>query len=207
MLEKVLPTTKSKMRILQTVYENPGINISGVIRKAKASPNIVVNYVRLLAEHDVLIQIYKGGEKRAYMKELKPNINSELGVLVFTLVEIEKKIRFTMKYKRFKPIIRQLEELFNRGDIFCLIYGSFARHEASAQSDIDILIVGGLNKKEQKRLSDIMTTLNRAYSIEIESADEFVKSTNNPFHQAILKNHVVIYGTTAFMNLKLQMSI
>ena len=199
MLEKVLPTTGSKMRMLQTVYENPGINVSGVIRKAKASPNTVVNYVRLLVKYDVLIQIRKGGEKKVYMKELRPNINSEMGALIFTLIEMEKKTRFITKYKKFKPIINQLEELFSSDHVFGLIYGSFARYEASAQSDVDMLIVGSVNKKEQQRISDIMTTLNRAYSIEIESLDEFVKNTDNPFHQAILKNHVVIFGTTVFI--------
>lgn len=200
MIEKIFPGSKARLRIVKTIYENPGINIRQLIRKAKVSPNLAVKYVNILAEYGVVKENVIGGKIKAHVKEVEANLNSDLGKTLFMLVETEKKREFLKKYNNFVPIVSQIGDLLKKGNArFCLIHGSFARFSADKNSDVDILIAGKLNKREKAELSETLVTLEREYSVEIETLENFVKNTKNPFHQTILKDHVVIWNESGFI--------
>lgn len=200
MIEKIFPASEVKMRILRTVYENSGVNITELIKKAKASPNLTINYANILTKFGVFEERVVGKGKKPHVRELSPNLKSNLGKLLFTLVEIEKKYRFLEKYREFRPISAQLEDFFPRTEVrFCLIHGSFARFSADRDSDADVLIMGKLKKNEKTRLSEIFVTLRREYSVQIESPETFIKNIRDPFHQTILGDHVVIWNEQGFI--------
>ena len=48
MIEKIAPGTKLKMNIIKAIYENPGINVTNLIKKVRASPNSVITYLNEL---------------------------------------------------------------------------------------------------------------------------------------------------------------
>lgn len=203
MIEKILPNTETKLRILRTIYENPEINLTELIKKVKTSPNIVLKYVNNLTEFNILNEKRFGGKKKTHIRNLKVNLLSIYSILLFSFIEIEKKLVFLKKYKEIRPFVNQLVELFNGNEAinFCMVYGSFARLAANKESDLDILLVGNINAEMKKRISEIFSTLKREYSIKIESLDRFQKNINDPIHQNILREHIIIHNWVGFLKI------
>jgi len=201
MIEKILPNTETKLRILRMVYENPEINLSQLIKRAKTSPNIVLKYVNNLTKSNILKEKRYGGKKKTHIRNLELNLQSKLSILIISFIEIEKKLIFLKKYKEIKPFVNQLVELFDEEVDFCLIYGSFARLAADKESDLDIWIVGNLNSETKKRISEIFSTLKREYSIKVETLDRFLKNINDPIRQNILQEHIVVCNEINFLKI------
>jgi len=199
MIEKILPNTETKFRILRNIYQNPEINLTELIKKSKTSPNIVLKYANNLVKFNIIKEKRFGGKKKTHLRNFKINLSSNLSILVFSLVEIEKKFIFLNKYKELKPYINQLEDLFNDTINFCLIYGSFARLAADKESDLDMRIVGDINNVMKKRISEVFSTFKREYSIKIETLEQFLKNIENPIHQNILREHIIIYNESKFL--------
>ena len=87
MIEKILPSTETRLRILKIIYENPEINLTMLIKKAKTSPNIVLKYVNNLVKFKVIEEKRFGGKKKTHIRNLKANLSSDLSILVFSFVE------------------------------------------------------------------------------------------------------------------------
>lgn len=199
MIERILPNTETKLRILKVIYENPEINLTELIKKSRTSPNIVLKYVNNLTEFKIIKEKRFGGKKKTHIRNLKMNLLPSLSISLISFVEIEKRLIFLKKYKELKPFINQLVELFDEEINFCLIYGSFARLSADKDSDLDMWIVGNLKSEIKKRISEIFSTLKREYSIKIETLDQFLKNIDNPIHQNMLKEHIIIYNEINFL--------
>ncbi len=84
---------------------------------------------------------------------------------------------------------------------FCLVYGSFARFVADNESDLDLWLVGEINVETKNRIREIFSTLDREYNMTIETERQFLKKINDPIHQNIIKNHVIIYGEKEFLRI------
>jgi predicted nucleotidyltransferase len=201
MIEEILPKSSAKLEILETIMSNPGINITGIIKKTKTSPNLVIQYINTLVDANILKEERKGGTKKTHIRFLYPNLN-QLGIKVFSLVETDKRIKFLKKYPEFKPICNQIIELAQNKNIdFVLIFGSFARFVAEKDSDVDILIVSK-NKDFENELSDILITLNREYSVKVVTESEFKENLKKKsLYQDILKNHVLVYGENTYLEI------
>ncbi len=201
MMEKILPNTETKLRMLRIIYENPEINLTRLIKKTKTSPNIVLKYVNNLIRFNILKEKRFGGKKKTHIRNLKVDLSSSLSILIFSLVEIEKKLIFLNKYKEIRPFVNQLGDLFDNNISFCLIYGSFARFAADKESDLDMWVVGNPDTEMKKRISEIFSTSKREYSIKIETLKQFLKNINNPIHQNMLREHIILYNEAVFLKI------
>ncbi len=105
MMEKILPSSRARMDVARTIYENPGINLSEIIKIVRSSPNTVLDYVNLLEKYGVVRGKRIGGEKKAHIRLFAPDTSTEYGILVFTSVEMNKKIALMEKYGELKPFI------------------------------------------------------------------------------------------------------
>ena len=199
MIEKILPNTETKFRILRTIYQNPEINLTELIKKSRTSPNIVLKYANNLVKFNIIKEQRIGGKKKTHIRNFKISLSSNLAILIFSLVETEKRFIFLNKYKELKPYVSQLEDLFDDTTNFYLIYGSFARSAADKESDLDMWIVGNINNVMKKRILEIFSTFKREYSIKIETSEQFLKNIGNPIHQNILREHIVIYNESNFL--------
>tara|TARA_Y100000310_G_C20598218_1_gene771623 strand:- start:382 stop:1002 length:621 start_codon:yes stop_codon:yes gene_type:complete len=199
MIEEILPSTKTRVRILKIIYENPEINLTQLIKKAKTSPNIVLKYVNTLTNSNILKEKRLGGKKKTHIRTLKANLTSNSSILIFSFIEIEKRSNLLKKYKELRPFIIQLTDLLNNSINFSLIYGSFARFSIDKESDIDILIVGNINQETRNRISEIFSTLKREFAIKIETLNQFKKRINEPLHQNILREHIIINNEINFI--------
>lgn len=201
MIQKILPNSDTKLRILKIIYKTPGINFSELVKKSKTSPNIVLKYVNELVKNNVLKEKRLGGTKKTHIRLFQPNF-SGLGINIFSYVEMSEKEKFLNKYNRLKPIMNQLEELLSSEEVkFCLIYGSFARFAADKESDLDLWLVGKIDEKTKNRMREIFSTLDREYNITIETKKQFLKKINDPIHQNIVNDHIIIYGEKEFLKI------
>lgn len=202
MMEKILPSSRAKMEVARTIYEKPWTNLSELIKTARASPNTVLDYVNLLEKYGVVKEKRIGGGKKAHIRMFAPDTSTEYGILVFTSVELDKKIALLEKYGELRPFVGQLRDLFSESGMeFCLVYGSFARFAAGHDSDLDVLIVGKAGKEMQKRISEIFVTAKRNLSIKIETKKSFLENAKrgDAFHKSILECHVVLWNEEKFV--------
>jgi len=202
MIQKILPNSDTKLRILKAVYKNPEINYSKLVKKSRTSPNIVLKYVNELVKSNILIEKRLGGKKKTHIRLFKPNFLN-LGVDIFSFVELEEKNKFLKKYEKLAPIISQIEGLLLAATKakFCLIYGSFARFAADKNSDLDLWLVGNISSIIKNRIREIFSTFYGEYSMTIENEKQFLKKTSDSIHQNIIKDHIIIYGEKEFVKL------
>ena len=201
MIEEILPGNKTRLKIINTIYENPKINLTGLIKKVRASPKLVLKYVNNLLSYSVIKEEKRGGKKKVHIRIIEPNFDNELSQLIYSIVEIEKKIDFFKKYKKLKSYLTQLKEIFKSREGFVLVYGSYARFSAEEDSDLDLLIVGKLNKEETKRVEEIFITLESELSLKIETLQKFLKNKEKPLYKNILKEHIITDGTINFIKI------
>lgn len=199
MIEEIIPGNKTRFKIIKAIYESSGINLTNLIKKVKASPNLVLDYVNKLSLYDVIKEEKTGGKKKVHVRNIKPDFNKETARLLYSIVELDKKLLFFKKYKNLKSYFLQLGDVLKKRLGFILIYGSYARFKADKDSDLDILIVGKLEKEEIKRIREIFVTLENELSLKIETINSFLKNKNKSLYQNILKEHVVIYGVFNFI--------
>jgi len=201
MIEKIIPGTDTKLRILKIIYEDRYINLSKLIKKAKTSPNLVLSYINKLINFGVLAEQKSGGKIKVHIRNLMPNFKSSESKIIYSLIELDKKEIFFKKYKNLKIIFEQLYELFDENIKFIIVYGSYARFSATKESDLDLLIIGKLSDEKRKRLKEAFITLDIEPSIKIESLKQFKDNLNKPLYKNIIKGHVILYGEYNFVSI------
>lgn len=200
MIENIIPGNKTRLNILKNIYDNPGINLTNLIKKVKASPNLVLEYVNNLSSYNIIKEEKSGGKKKVHMRNLRANFDNEISSIIYSLTEINKKYLFFKKYKQLRPYFVQLEDILKNNKSFALVYGSFARFASTKDSDLDLLIVGKLEKEEIKRIREVFVTLESELSLKIETIHSFLENIDKPLHQNLLKEHVVVYGAGIFIS-------
>jgi len=188
----------SQVKVIEEVFNSPGINLREIIRKTGLSPNYVSNYVNLLTKKDALKEERLEKNGRAYLRRFFINFKSSIARNIYMIVKEEKKETFFRKYPKLRPIFNQIIKEI-KGIEFVLVYGSYSRLAAEKESDIDIMIVGKIKNKEKIR--EILVSLNIEVSINIETLDNFRKRFYDEFHQQIIKENVLIHDSGKFIDL------
>lgn len=181
----------SQIKILQEILKNPGVNLRGIIRETKLSPNFVSNLLNNFVKNKIFkeerIEI---GKK--YLRRFSFNFDSLSGKDVFNVLKWEEKHLFFEKYPKLNKIFDELIE--NVGGLkMIIIYGSYARKSATKKSDIDLLFIG--NIKDKNKIKEILVTLETEPSIKIEALQDFKKRRNDALHSQIIREGVIIFGS------------
>lgn len=201
MLNDALPKSDARMRILRHIYENPGISISGLIRKSKASPSVVMGYVNSLVDAGAAREKRIGGRKKTHIRQLYPDFSSDIGLIVFSIVEMEKRDSLLGKYGFLRPVRDDIRRLLEGTGSFCLLYGSYARLAAEKSSDVDILVVGNIPKHLSSMIREAFVTVDAELSLKLETKKKFLARIKDHFHQNVLRDHAVLSGEREFLML------
>jgi predicted nucleotidyltransferase len=196
----IFPITKSRYKVLRKIYENPGINISELVKETRTAPNIIYKHINDLKNSEVIKEVEVGKNR---MKKIYPNLKSENGKLVFSLIEAQKREDFFVKYKSLKgPFIQLLQNLPN--NVVCiLVFGSYARFSAEKESDLDLLFI--TTNKESERIERILeesfVTFGKV-SARVITIDEFTKSKDtDTLLKQIIKEHICVFNACKFVEL------
>lgn len=195
---------KSEFRILKLIYENPGIRLNELIKRAKVSVATAKKRLDHLSSLGIVIEKEVIGGKRIILRNFYPNLSSEEGKNVFSLIESEKKQRFFKKNKNLVGPFRQLVKNVNNKIKIILIFGSFATYSQTKDSDLDILflISKKINKDMlKKEIERSFVTFDHEISSRIDTLNNFKKNMNKGIYQTTIKNHIIIKGSTDFIKL------
>ncbi len=195
----IFPISKAKYKIIKSIYENPNIRISELLKINKISQKSGYLYINeLLDAHIISQKIDKP------LRLLKPDFN-EAGKMVFSLVEEEKKLHFFERHKELKGPFFQFEKETSNFITCALIFGSFSRSSENKESDVDIMIIteNQENKKIEKAVEKCFITLKNKPSIRLVTKDNFIDSLEkeDEFAKQILKDYIIIINSSGWINL------
>jgi uncharacterized protein len=165
---------------------NKSIYGRDIAKKLKMNQKTVSNTLNKLEKEHILKFSIEGKNKYYYLNNLNIAIKE-----IIKLIEINRKIRFIDRYKKFRDLFSKLE---SKTEGIVIIFGSYANFSASEKSDLDVLIIG--NHKEIKDLEQL-------YNIKIN----IVKINKEKFNKGdiligeVIKNHVILKGIEEFIEL------
>ena len=196
---------KSEYRILLLIYENPGIRLNELIKKAKVSVATAKKRLDYLSSSGIIAEKKIIGGKRTILKNFYPNLSSEEGKNTFSLIESEKKQEFFKRNKNLIGPFRQLLKNINNKIKIVLVFGSFAAYSQTKDSDLDILFlttekidIGNLKKEIERSF----ITFDHELSPRIDSLNNFKRGMDKGVYQTIKKNHIIIKGLMDFIKLQ-----
>jgi predicted nucleotidyltransferase/DNA-binding HxlR family transcriptional regulator len=197
----IFPVTKSKYKILKEVYENPGITISELMRKANVSQKVLYQHIEELKDVGVVREEIIGTKPQ--IRRIYPALKTENGKLLFSLVESQKKEEFFSKYRNLKgPFLHLLQNLPD--NVVCiLVFGSYAKFSATRESDLDLLFISFDKKssKVERIVEEAFVTFEKV-SARIITVEEFLKNKNtDSILKQVIKDHVCIFNTQKFVEL------
>jgi len=157
-----------------------------IAKKLNMNQKTVSNILNKLEKEHILKFSIEGKNKYYYLNNLNLSLKE-----IIKLIEINRKIRFIERYKKFRDLFNKLEVL-SEGII--VIFGSYANFSANEKSDLDVLVIG--NQQEIKGLEQLYNVKINAVKIDkkkFNKADTFIKE--------IIKNHIVLKGVEEFIEL------
>ena len=193
---------KSEYKILLSIYENPGIRLSELMKKARISAGTAKKRLEHLLNSGIITESNISGGKRILLRIFYPNFFSEEGMNVFSLVESEKKQEFFKKNRNLIGPFKQLLKNVEHGIKVILVFGSFASYSQLRDSDLDILLLtkGKLDKdKLEKEIERSFVTFTHEISPRIDNLNNFKKNINKGIYQTLIKNHIIIKGSLDYL--------
>jgi len=147
--------------------------------------------LKRLERINVLSSTFKGRNKE-YSLNLDNLITKYYMILAETFVSINHVARdFLIK--------KIMNEIGDRMDGVIVLFGSFAKGEADAKSDVDLLVL--VEKKlETDIFKEVGDLVGRNLSVKVSSSRKFLEGLNNrdPLMMEVASNHVVLKGVDDF---------
>src|SRR3989344_2533134 len=157
-----------------------------VARKLKMNQKTVSNILNRLEKENILKFTKEGKNKYYFLNKFNPQIKE-----IVKMIEINRKIKFIEKYKKFKELFEKIE---NRSSGIAIIFGSYAKLESNEKSDLDIFVIGKIAETED---------LEKIYRLKINAIKSDKKKVNikQEFIKEIIKNHIILKGVEEFIEL------
>lgn len=189
----IFPIGSVKYRLLRHIYEKGNCRISEAIRATNAPQKAAYRYIEELLASRIIEETKEGS--KPFLRILRPSF-SEAGKSCFVLIEAQKLLDLFSEYPQLKGPL-QMFSLDLRGGVG-VIFGSFARHAARKDSDLDIAIIS------ERRIGNIETlaerhlvTVPNRYSIRQYRKSEFLAmlKKKDDFVMQMIENHVIFSNT------------
>lgn len=183
--------TKTQQRLLGLFFGQPGRTFfkQELIERTGSGSGAVQRELARLVQSGLVTMTLIGSQKH-YQANRSAPIFEELRGIVTKTVGITDPIRAALR-----PLAKRID--------LALIYGSVARGEERARSDIDLLVVGSDLTLEDlfARFGPVEKKLGRRIHPTLYTPEEFARRrrSGNPFLQKVLAGkHVVLIGTTDY---------
>lgn len=161
------------------VNNNAKKYINELAKVLKVNPANLDKKLKTLEKEGVLVSETSGKQKYYFLNKRYP------------LLEEVKKI-YNSKYGLEKLLEKALKDLNGLEEAY--IFGSYARNQLEAESDIDLLLVGNHSSIEaQKKVAGLQNYLQREINIIDMTAEEFKRrqKRKDEFIDNILKNKII----------------
>lgn len=151
MIEKLLPLTENKLKILKMIYESGETHLLDISRNLDIHPFSIQKTLATL----------KFIEKKKSGKTVVLSIDKK-GKDALDLLYIIEDYKIGSAGRKTAQIINSIQTIFsgNRDILTCILFGSYAREAASSRSDVDLLfVVTGREKEILKSCRDVSAVI------------------------------------------------
>jgi predicted nucleotidyltransferase len=156
-----------------------------IAKKLKMNQKTVSNILNKLEKEHILKFSTEGKNKYYYLNRFNKKIRE-----IIKLIEINKKIKF-LEHSSLKELFNKLEQR-SRGIL--IVFGSYAKNQATKKSDLDVFIMGEIQDvKDLEGLYNIKINIVKSSKEKFNKQDTFIKE--------IIKNHVILKGMEDFVDL------
>jgi predicted nucleotidyltransferase len=173
---------QTRGRILGVLFGAPDEAFFGrqIARSVDVSTGAVQRELKTLTDAGFILRTQTGNQV-FYRANREHPVYSELHALLAKTIGI-----FHLLSEALEPLATQIQ--------FAFVYGSFARGEESATSDVDLLVIGSVTLDDLlERLTPVEATLRRPVNPSIYSLDELLVKLrdNHHFLSTIQKGNAV----------------
>ena len=197
MIQKLLPLTENKLKILKFIYEKKETHLHEIAKELKLHPFSV---------HKSLKTIKLVLEERKAGKTILLALNKNMPDYI-ELLSIIENYKLKTDNRILKLLIKNLQEFFSKDKniLSCLIFGSYAREATKESSDIDLLFV--VKKKDKdiiKKYSQLSTLLGKEINPLIFNETEFKEALKikEPAIATLLEpsQRLIVIGKEFYLN-------
>jgi len=196
-MHKMQHFTGKELDVLEYFYEHLKGHVRQIKKAVSLSEHTMLKYLSSLEKRG-MIDLRKEGNLKIY----EVNLNSAFVKVFFSYFDLERLPR--LEYKRGKAV-----QMFVEGikaikiPYFALLFGSTAKENYTAKSDIDLLVVYGAGEKnDAKRVDTLKKQILAETGLRINSIvmrlDEFLKERENKQNYAL--QDALHYGYPVFGN-------
>ena len=195
MLEKynINQTTLKILRLYSNDYTK-SLHLRAIARETQVDVKAVQLQLKRLEKMNILSSVLKGRNKE-YALNLGNSITKYYMVMAETLACIS--------YLRRNFLIKKIvEEIGNKIDGILILFGSFAKGNATKESDVDLFVIS--EKKPSRPVAEEAGDLvARSISIKSMSRKQFRDGLEekDPLVNEIISNHITLKGVDDFCDL------
>ncbi|MEW5896771.1 MAG: nucleotidyltransferase domain-containing protein [Nanoarchaeota archaeon] len=183
-MHKVQHITEKELDLLKYFYEHRKGHVRQVKKAVKLSEHTLLKYLNSLEKRKILSSRSEGN-----LKIYEVSLKSALVKVFFSYFDLER--LETLEYKRGKAVKMFVEEVKAiKIPYFVLLFGSTAKGNYTAKSDIDIIIVfdnlmDDINKKMDRIKKNIIAETGLKINPIVMKLDEFLKEGKNKQNYAL----------------------
>ena len=183
-MHKVQHVTEKELDLLRYFYEHRKGHVRQVKKAVKLSEHTLLKYLNSLEKRKMLSSRSEGN-----LKIYEVRLESALVKVFFSYFDLEK--LELLESKRGKAVKMFLEEVKNlKVPYFVLLFGSTAKGNYTAKSDIDIIVVfdvfgKDLNVKIDVIKKNILAEIGLKVNYIVMKLDEFLKEKENKQNYAL----------------------
>lgn len=183
-MHKVQHIKEQELDLLKYFYEHRKGYVRQVKKAVKLSEHTLLKYFGSLEKRKML-----SSRKEGNLKIYEVNLQNALVKVFFSYFDLEK--LELLEYKRGKTV-KMFVELFKdiKFPYFILLFGSTAKGNYTAQSDVDIIVVyDTTNKSVAEKINEIKKNILAETGLKVNSIvmglDEFLKEKENKQNYAL----------------------
>ena len=185
-------TTLKILRLYSADYSK-SLHVREIAREIKVDVKAVQLQLKRLERVNILSSVLKGRNK-----EYSLNLGNLIAKYFMIMAETFASVSYLRENFLIKKIVGEIADQIEGAIV---LFGSFAKGQATKESDIDIFVIGkkpgiGLAKKA----GDIV---NRVISVKSSSKKQFLKGleNNDPLIKEVVSSHIVFEGTDEFCDI------
>ncbi len=196
-MHKVQHITEKELDLLRYFYEKRKGYVRQVKKSVTLSEHTLLKYLCSLEKRNIL-----NSRKEGNLKIYEVNLESSLVKVFFSYFDLER--LELLEYKRKKAIKMFVEEVKNlKLPYFVFLFGSTAKGNYTAKSDIDMIIVyDSLEKIITSKVENIKKQIFAETGLKVNSIvmklGEFLKEKENKQNYAL--QDVITFGYPVFSN-------
>ena len=183
-MHKMQHITEKELDLLRYFYEHRKGHVRLVKKSVKLSEHTLLKYLGSLEKRKML-----SFQRQGNLKIYEVNVKSALVKVFFSYFDLEK--LELLEYKRGKAVKIFVDELkIVKIPYFVLLFGSTAKGNYTAKSDIDIIIVfdvleKDINKKTEEIKKNILAETGLKINNIVMRLDEFLREKENKQNYAL----------------------